>query len=139
MGRLTLSGNICRYIEIISHNFKTLVEHHSHSIEIIFLAIHILLQLILIVLVYLLDEYVRLIISLFIVLFLALISQERIIMNFKSKIAQKEKEKAVNDYYQLRTENEILREKNKDLIEQKTKIIELFKEIIEGKSLKKKR
>ena len=99
--------------------------------------IYVFLQILLILFIYVFEEYIGIVVSLFIVLFLFFISLERISLQFKSRKMQESKDAAEREHYQLRIENKSLLDKNLDLIE---KVESIGSEILgKTKILKQKR
>jgi len=127
---LSLCGRFFYRLDKYCNNLKIFLGNHYYTINFIFLISYILVQLIFVFLVYLFEEYIKFTVSIFIILFLFLISAERIILQFKSKQAQEDKDSAETQYYELKIENRFLREKNKELLEK----IENEARIIAGSS-----
>ncbi|MDP1729084.1 MAG: hypothetical protein Q8L27_02690 [archaeon] len=71
-------------------------------------------------------EYLTFIIGIFMTLFLFLISLESIILQFKTRQGQQEKDTIEKQYYELRTQNKTLSESNKELIERHKFIMKLL-------------
>ena len=117
MNNLSFNGKLFILFSRFCKNFKSFLSMHNTIIEIIFLMIYVLLQLILVVSIYFFNLYTNLIIGIFIVLFLFFLSLERIILQYKSKITQEEKDNIKNSYLELGIENKLLREKQKILSE----------------------
>lgn len=115
--KVSLSGRFFYRLDRICNNFKKFLRRHYHTIDFLFLFFYITLQLFLIIFIYLFKIRSDFIISIFIILFLFIISSERIILQFKSKQAQEGKSDVEKQYYELKSENKILRVKNKELIE----------------------
>ena len=129
----TLFGRLFYNLDAqLLHNFRVLLFRHSYTLEITFLVLYVLLQIILVIAVHKFNNYVNLIISIFIVLFLFLISLERIILQFKSKQAQKEKDLVQMRYYELKDETSKLRKRNKE-------ILDSFEELILNKNIELKK
>lgn len=64
--------------------------------------------------IFILENYSKIIISIFIVIFLSLISLEKICLQFKSKLLQKEKDNLNMRYYELKGASNRLKEINKE-------------------------
>ena len=117
---LSIIGSIFHNTDESCNNLKIFLSRHYHSIDFLFLMLYVLLQLIFIILVYLFKNQtgkIELTVSIFIIIFLFILSSERIVLQFKSKQGQYEKDKVEIQYYELVAENRMLRVKNKELIE----------------------
>jgi len=99
----------------ISENLHLFLKKRNYSIDGIFLLIYTGLQFLLISLIYLLADYVNLIVSFFIIVFLFFISLERIILNFKTRIMENEKNNLTQFFHELKNENEKLRDDKESL------------------------
>ena len=111
------SGNLFCNLEVICGNTRSFLSNHYYTANILFLILYIVLQLALIFFISVYEIHTKFIVSVFIILFLFLISLERIILQFKSKQSQEEKDIAEQKFYELKGENKILREKDKNLLE----------------------
>lgn len=123
----SISGRLFSNLDILCHNFSLFLRKRHEAIDFTFLSLYVLLQLILIVFIYLFENYIGIVVGGFIILFLFLISSERIVLQFKSKQAQGDTDNLEKKYYELKTETKLLRERNKELISRMEFWIESFK------------
>ncbi len=107
----SLNGKTFNRLDILCHNATTFLRKHYNALDFLFLSLYVLLQLILVIFIELFKKIEITIISIFIILFLFLISCERIIFQFKSRQAQEEKDNAEEKYYELKSQNKTLKER----------------------------
>ena len=93
---------------------RTFLLRHYYSIDVLFLMIYSVLQLILVLVVFFSKEYTELIVSVFIVTFIFFTALERTVLHFKSSQSKEDKNSIEIQYYELLLENESLRKKNKE-------------------------
>jgi len=114
---ISYSGRLLYRLDRHCNNIKFFLGNHYHTIAFVFLILYILTQLIFVLSIYILQDYIKFIVSIFIIIFLFLISAERIILQFKSRQAQEDKDNAERQYYELKVENRFLIEKNKEVLD----------------------
>jgi hypothetical protein len=116
--QISLSGRFFFNLDRICTNFKLFIRRHTNTTDIIFLMLYVLLQILLVLSISLFGtENIGFIISLFVILFLFLVSLERIVLQFRFKQAQEDKDEIQRQYFELKSENKVLRERKKDIIE----------------------